>query len=92
MLLKSLTAALLAAAVSSTAHAEIKKGAQAAAEAAPDDVICTYEKSVGSHIKRRVCATRAQRDEQAEADKRALAGAQRRGKGFKSNADPASGL
>lgn len=30
----------------------------------PDDLICTYERPVGTNIPRRVCATRAQRDQQ----------------------------
>lgn len=89
MLPKTLTAAMLAAVLTTAAHAEVKKGPQAAAEAAPDDVICTYEKSVGSHIKRRVCATRADRDAQAQADQEAMSKTQRRGKGFQSSADPA---
>jgi hypothetical protein len=71
MFLKHLSVAVLAAGLMSAAQAvevPVKKGAKAAAEAAPDDVICTYEHSVGSHLKRRTCATRAQRNERARQD------------------------
>lgn len=84
----SILVAVLVAGLSLPAAADVKKGAQAAAEAAPDDVICTYERSVGSHIKRRVCATRAQRDEQARADQEAMGNTQRRGKGFRGDRGP----
>lgn len=67
----------------------IQTGDEAAAKAAPDDVICTYDQVVGSHLKKRRCATRAARDAQAEADQQALKNAQRRGKGYASNKDPA---
>ena len=75
MLLRYLGAAVLAAGMVAAAQAvevPVQKGAKAAAEARPDDVICTYERSVGSHIKRRNCATRAQRDERARQDQDAV--------------------
>jgi hypothetical protein len=34
-------------------------------DAAPDDIICLSESPVGSHVKRRTCLTREQREEQA---------------------------
>jgi hypothetical protein len=90
MFLKRLTAGLLAGMVALAAQAgDAKTGLEAAANAAPDDVICTHETPMGSHIKRRVCATRAQRDEQTKLDQEALRSAQGRGKkGYASNKDP----
>ena len=88
MFLKHLSVAVLAAALMSTAQAvevPVKKGAKAAAEAAPDDVICTYERTVGSHLKRRTCATRSQRDERARQDQDAV---RRRASSAKAAVDP----
>lgn len=52
------------------------QAAQAAKKPQPaprgDDLICTYEQPVGTHIKRRTCATRADRDERARKDQEAL--------------------
>ena len=38
---------------------------EASKESAPDDVICTYEQKVGSHMKTAVCASRTERDRMA---------------------------
>jgi hypothetical protein len=71
MIYKVLTGALLALAVTATAQAgEAKKAAKTAAA---DEVVCTYERSVGSHLGRRVCATRAQREEKSRANQDAMA-------------------
>lgn len=67
----------------------VQTGEEAAAKAAPDDVICTYEQPIGSHLKKRVCSSRAARDAQAEADQKAMKNAQRRGKGYGGAKDPA---
>ena len=70
MFLKQLSAALLVAGlagVAGAAEAPAARGAKPAA-APQDDVVCTYEKSLGSHLKRRVCTTRVERDARARAD------------------------
>ena len=75
MFLKRLSVAIAAAGMMASAQAvevPVHKGAKAAAEAGPDDVICTYEHSVGSHLKRRNCATRAQREERSRQDQNAV--------------------
>lgn len=73
MLPKLVAGALLAVVASAQAvEVPVQKGAEAAADAAPDDVICTYESSTGSHLKHRVCATRRQREESAAADREAM--------------------
>lgn len=41
--------------------------ADAKRAAADDDVICTYEKRIGSHMKQATCMTKQQREEQTEA-------------------------
>jgi hypothetical protein len=78
MFLKQLSAALLVACVATAAGAvevPVKKGAKAAAEARADDLVCTYERATGSHLKKRVCATRAQREARAAADQDIMRGA-----------------
>jgi hypothetical protein len=68
---KSLTAVLFAGVMATAAQAtevKVQKGAEAAAKAAPDDIICTYETTVGSHMKRRVCASRQDREQRAAAE------------------------
>ena len=41
------------------------------AQAPADRPVCTYESSTGSHIRKRVCTTRAQREERAAQDREA---------------------
>ena len=43
-----------------------------AAKDSPDELVCTYEQSTGSHLGHRVCATRAAREERAKEDQRAM--------------------
>lgn len=65
MFLKRISAVVLvAASMAGTAVAAdtSRDKKPAAAEARPDDVICTYEQPVGTHIKRRVCVTRETRE------------------------------
>jgi hypothetical protein len=59
----------LAAAAAGPALAETKKAAPAER---PDDIVCTYEQSTGSHIKKRTCMTRGQRAERAQRDREML--------------------
>jgi hypothetical protein len=42
------------------------------AAASPNDVICTTDHVVGSHIPHKTCATRRAREERAKADQEAL--------------------
>jgi hypothetical protein len=89
MSLKKMSALLLAAGVMASAQAAEQKSG-AAAEQKPDDIVCTYEKKTGSHLKQRICTTRAERDEIARQDQEALrkfkSGSGARGAG---NTDPA---
>lgn len=71
MSLKAMSALLLATGVMASAQAADGKAGGAAGQK-PDDVICTYEKKTGSHLKQRVCATRTERDEIARQDQEAL--------------------
>lgn len=75
MYLKRLSAIILLAALAALAApapaADAKKPTARKKEARGDDVICTYEQPVGTHIKRRVCATRDQRAERARLDQEA---------------------
>lgn len=66
-----IAAAALMAMVFSTAGAETTPRTGNKAQEAPprpDDVICTYQSEAGSHLKKRVCATRAARERKAQAD------------------------
>ena len=64
---------LLLAGLAATAQAaERAKKDQPAKPQRGDDIICTYEQPVGTHIKRRTCATRAERQERARRDQEAL--------------------
>lgn len=49
--------------------AESKPTPKKSAEARPDDLVCVYERSTGSNIGRRVCATRKEREERAQRDR-----------------------
>lgn len=63
MFLKRISAAfLVAASIVGTSAAGTSNDKKPKAEARPDDVICTYEQPVGTHIKRRVCVTRENRE------------------------------
>lgn len=44
---------------------------QALSEAGRDDVVCTYERTVGSHLKKSICMTAAEREKRADADRAA---------------------
>jgi hypothetical protein len=74
MLWKTIAAACLA--VTFAAHAAqtqpAQKAAAAPAKGSQDEVICTSERATGSHIAKRTCSTRAQRDAQAKADQDAM--------------------
>lgn len=66
-----IVAAVLMAIVFSAAGAEAAPRPEDKAQEAPprpDDVICTYQSEAGSHLKKRVCATRAARERKAQAD------------------------
>ncbi|HUS25048.1 MAG TPA: hypothetical protein VM369_08870 [Candidatus Binatia bacterium] len=68
-----LSQALALAALMGTAcavQAETAKPANSGAR--PDDVVCTYEKTTGSHLGRRVCATRAAREQRAKENQEAM--------------------
>lgn len=100
-------AAFVAGALSSSALAgppqELKKAppnatrpgsmSQAAELAGENDLICTYESTIGSHLKRRVCQTRGERERQAAADQESMRRAQgdNRARG-RAAVDPGTGL
>jgi invasion protein IalB len=46
--------------------------ARAAASDGGDEVVCTVERTLGSHLPKRTCTTRAAREEQAKADQQAM--------------------
>ena len=79
MRIKWFAAMPLACVLMAAQAAEVKSGAKAAAEAAPDDVICTYETPVGSHVKKRICVTKAERDRRTEQDRDTMRNVQNRG-------------
>ena len=60
-------AALLFCAVSAAAHAEAA-GSNKSSSGSSNEMICRYEQETGSHIKKRSCATRAAREQQARRD------------------------
>lgn len=77
MILKPLFLSLLAAGMSTSVYAaEPKPQPPKPGEERADDVICTVESVLGSHLKRRVCTTRQAREERAKADQKALQGLQ----------------
>lgn len=71
MFLKHLSIAFLLAGVAVSAHAA-GNAKKPKAEPRGDDVVCTYEQPVGTHIKRRICATRADRAERTRKDQEAM--------------------
>ena len=73
---RTLSVLLLAAAAATSAQAETKKESKPVERSS--DVVCTYEQSTGSHIKKRNCMTRSQRAERAERDREAMERAQNR--------------
>lgn len=75
MFLKRISAMFLMAVLATAAHAAGDAGkAKKPAKAAPssEDLICTYEQPVGTHIRRRTCVTRGERDERARRDQDAM--------------------
>lgn len=46
-------------------------------KAAPSDVICTYEQATGSHLRKRTCMTKEERDAKTKADQSAMDNLQR---------------
>ena len=96
MLLKTVAGALCAAALvacAATAPAEkrVATAQPAAAEptdakpavriAKPDDLICRNEEVTGTRLTRRVCMTRAQREERSRNDRQTLENIQHQGSG-----------
>ena len=63
-----LAAALLACMLPATAATPAKSGK---AQASGDSLICTREASTGSHLRKRSCTTRAQREERRAQDREA---------------------
>lgn len=61
-------------------------------EERPDDVICTFEMPMGSHIKRKVCATRQARDDRTKADQETLRRQSSRGTGKGGPGDEPAGV
>jgi len=104
MWLAALAAAMLASGAVAGPPQELKKDppanatrpgsmSQAAEIAGENDLICTYESTIGSHLKRRVCQTRGERERQAAADQESLRRAQGDGRGRgRASVDPATGL
>ncbi len=76
MILKRLSVFLLASGLACSplalTAAESKPQPPAQGEERPDDVICETVTPIGSHIKRRVCATRQARDEARKANEEDL--------------------
>lgn len=88
MIFKRISVLLLAGGLSASVFASSSSPQPPkAGEERPDDVICTFEKPMGSHIKRKVCATRQAREEKTKADQE-LMKVHTRGSG-KANVDPA---
>jgi hypothetical protein len=69
----------LACAVLSATAAAAEKDDSKAAKPASSELVCTYETPVGSHVKKRTCVTRAQRDQRAEQDRGRMRDVQNRG-------------
>lgn len=91
MILKPLFLSLLAAGMSTSVYAaEPKPQPPKPGEERADDVICTVESVLGSHLKRRVCTTRQAREERAKADQKALQGLQQ-SKAARGNATESGG-
>ena len=73
-------ATLLFCAVSAAAHAEAASSNSSKSDS-PNQLMCRYEQETGSHIKKRTCATRAVREEQARRDQENLNRLQQRPNG-----------
>ena len=73
MILKRISILLLASGMSANVFdAPAKPEPPKAGEERSDDVICETVTPIGSHIKRRVCATRQARDDQRKANEEDL--------------------
>ncbi len=82
MILKRLSVLLLSCGMAfSLLAAQSKPEPPKPGEERPDDVICTFEMPMGSHIKRKVCATRQAREEKTKADQDLLRRQSARGTG-----------
>ncbi len=89
MILKRLSVLLLSCGMAfSLLAAQSKPQPPQPGEERPDDVICTFETPMGSHIKKKVCATRQAREDRTRADQELMKRHTTRGTG-KPNADPA---
>lgn len=75
------TALLLAGSLAASASIFAADKPAPAAKAAPhpDDVVCTYELRTGSHLKRKICNTRANREREAKDSREALENMRRGG-------------
>lgn len=61
-----------------TVRAKQYESEKAALQAADrDDVVCTYERTVGSHLKKSICMTAAEREARAEQSRDSAQRAQR---------------
>ena len=79
MLTKLIAGSLLAATLAPALAAQ-SPAQNAAKPAAQDEVVCTLESStVGSHLRRRVCTTRAARDERTQRDRQTMDSYENRG-------------
>jgi hypothetical protein len=81
MILKRLSVLLLSGGMVFSLAAAPKPEPPKPGEERPDDVICTFETPMGSHIKRKVCATRQAREEKTKADQDLLRRQSARGTG-----------
>jgi hypothetical protein len=69
--------ALLIIALAAGLGAEPPAAAAPAAKPAKEALVCTYESQPDSHFKKRVCLTKAQRDERARLEREHLMTSQR---------------
>lgn len=89
MILERISILLLAGGMSASVFAApAKPEPPKAGEERGDDVICTFETTMGSHIKRKVCATRQAREDKTQGDQELMRRQQTRGSG-KAGVDPA---
>ena len=72
MFLKRLSVVCLMAGFAVSAHAAEGAKKKQKPQQRGDDLICTYEQPVGTHIKRRTCVTRAERADRAQKDQEAM--------------------
>jgi hypothetical protein len=69
--------ALLAIVLAAGLASEPPAAGAPAAKPAKEELVCTYESQPDSHFKKRVCMTKAQRDERARLEREHLATSQR---------------